>query len=127
MRFEEYLQSANTDIAIILQAESRQAIDNIDAITAVDGLDAILVGPYDLSASLGKIGAVTDEEVVAAIDSIAVACKSGDIRLGIFGVSAAAVIPYIDNGFTLITAGIDSLFVISSANRLLADIHGQET
>ena len=127
MKFEEYLQSANRDIAIILQAESRQAIDNIDEITAVEGLDAILVGPYDLSASLGRIGAVTDAEVVNAIDTIAAACKARNIALGIFGVNAAAVQPCIDKGFTLITAGIDSLFVISSAKQLLAELHGKET
>ena len=65
IRFEDYIKTANENIAVILQAESREAIDNIESITSVEGIDAILIGPYDLSASLGKIGKVTDPEVRA--------------------------------------------------------------
>jgi 2-dehydro-3-deoxyglucarate aldolase/4-hydroxy-2-oxoheptanedioate aldolase len=124
MEFENYIQNANKDTAVILQAESRQAIENIDAIVKLKGLDAILIGPYDLSASLGKIGQVSDPEVQAAIETVANACQSAGIQQGIFGVRAMAVKPYIEQGFTLITAGVDALFVIDSAKTTLAELRG---
>lgn len=113
--FESYLGRANTDTVVVLQAESREAIDNIDAIAAIEGVDAILIGPYDLSASLGHIGEVTHPEVRAAIDTVAAACKAAGTRLGIFGISADAVRPYMESGFTLITVGVDSLFLGQAA------------
>ena len=124
IEFEQYINNANQEVAVILQAESQEAIDNIDSIVSVKGIDAILIGPYDLSARLGKIGQVTDPVVLNAIDEIAESCKAAGVKLGIFGVSAEAVKPYIDKGFTLITAGVDSLFIIKSANEILAEIRG---
>jgi 2-keto-3-deoxy-L-rhamnonate aldolase RhmA len=124
MEFEHYLRNANKNTAVILQAESRQAIDNIEDIVAIRGVDAILIGPYDLSASLGKIGQVTHPVVVKAIDKVTRACKKAGVKAGFFGVNADAVKPYIKKGFTLITAGVDSLFLTRSAKETLASIRG---
>lgn len=113
--FQNYLQRANSDTVVVLQAESRQAIDNIDDIAATQGVDAILIGPYDLSASLGHIGEITHRDVQSAIETVAAACNRTGVRLGIFGVSPEAVRPYMANGFTLITVGVDSLFLGQAA------------
>ena len=56
---------------MIVQAEHIDVVRNIDAITGVPGLDAVLIGPYDLSATIGKMGQVSNPEVVAAIDNVA--------------------------------------------------------
>ena len=122
--FENYIKTANRNTAVILQAESRAAIDNIHAIAAIKGVDAILIGPYDLSASLGKIGQVKDKTVVSAINKVIRACQAANVRLGYFGVNADAVKPYIKKGFTLITVGVDSLFLIKSAKETLTGLHG---
>lgn len=122
--FEDYIRTANHHTAVILQAESRAAIDNIEAIAAVEGVDAILIGPYDLSASLGKIGQVNDKQVVNAINKVAKACRAAHVRLGCFGVTVNAVKPYIKKGFTLITAGVDSLFVSGAAKDMLDGLRG---
>jgi len=124
MDFEKYIKTANQHTAVILQAESRQAINNIEAIAAVKGVDAILIGPYDLSASLGKIGQVTNPVVIRAIDKVARTCKKSGVRLGFFGVNADAVRPYMKKGFTLITTGVDTLFLIKSATETLAATRG---
>lgn len=123
--FESYLQRANNDTVVVLQAESRAAINNIKEIVAVDGVDAILIGPYDLSASLGHIGDVTHAEVRAAIDTVAESCQQAGVKLGIFGVSPEAVRPYMDNGFHLITVGVDSLFLGQAAATALAELRGE--
>lgn len=88
---------------------------NIEAIVQVEGLDAVLVGPYDLSASMGKTGQVGDAEVRAAIDRVAAACRQRNMPLGYFGVSAQSVRPYIDAGYSLICAGSDTGFVTRGA------------
>lgn len=118
-RFEDYLAGANEDTVVVIQAETRQAIDNIDAITGVPGVDAILIGPYDLSASLGKPGQIDDPEVQQAIGKVRDACNARNIALGYFGVSPEAVRPLMDEGFTLITVGVDTLFLIGSATETL--------
>jgi 2-keto-3-deoxy-L-rhamnonate aldolase RhmA len=115
MGFEEYMQIANEEVAVILQAENRDAVDNIEAIVAVEGIDAIFIGPYDLSASLGKTGQVDDPEVVAAINHVRDTCIGHNVRLGYFGATAQAAQPYIAQGFTLVTAGTDALLLTKSA------------
>ncbi|MEM9319550.1 MAG: aldolase/citrate lyase family protein [Pseudomonadota bacterium] len=76
----DYLVTANAQICVIVQAESARALDNIEAIAAVDGIDAIFIGPADLAADLGKPAA----EVRAVIDA-------GIARIAAAGVAAGLV------------------------------------
>jgi len=122
MRFQEYVETANEQVALIVQAEHAQAVNNIESIVKVEGIDAVLLGPYDLSASLGKMGRVDDPAVTAAIDRVVEACRAAGMPLGYFGVTAAAVKPYIERGCTLIVAGVDTLFLGSAAKNLLAEL-----
>ena len=55
-RVKDYLQKANDEIGVIVQVETREALDQIESIAAIDGVDGVFVGPSDLSASLGLIG-----------------------------------------------------------------------
>jgi 2-keto-3-deoxy-L-rhamnonate aldolase RhmA len=123
-RFREYLRSANDEIAVIVQAEHATAVANIDAIVRVPGVDAVLVGPYDLSASLGKMGAVDDPVVVGAIDRVTAACRAAGLPLGYFGVTASAVERYVARGYTLIVAGVDTLYLASGAQTVLKELRG---
>src|SRR6185369_14896894 len=52
-RYPNYAKEANAQVCLLVQAETRQALDNLEAIAAVDGVDGIFIGPADLSASLG--------------------------------------------------------------------------
>src|SRR4051794_36701770 len=70
LRFQEYVETANERVAVIVQAEHAQAVANIESIVKVEGIDAVLLGPYDLSASLGKMGRIDDPAVIAAIDHV---------------------------------------------------------
>jgi 2-dehydro-3-deoxyglucarate aldolase/4-hydroxy-2-oxoheptanedioate aldolase len=118
--FAAYMERANDDIAVIVQAEHVDAVRNIDDIAAVDGIDAVFIGPYDLSASMGKTGRVDDDEVVAAIEKVAVACRQNGVALGYFGVDAASVRPYMERGYRLICAGVDAAFITAGASASLA-------
>ena len=119
-RFGEYVATANEQLAVVIQAESAEAVRNIGSIAGVPGIDAVLVGPYDLSASLGKPGDLSDPDVHGAIATVTETCLNAGVRLGAFGADATAVRPFIDQGFTLIAAGIDTLFLSGAASDLLS-------
>lgn len=122
LTFQEYVDRANDELAVVVQAEHIQAVENIEAIVCVPGVDAVLVGPYDLSASLGRPGQVGHPEVTAAIARVTGACKEAGVPLGVFGVSAEAVRPYIEDGYTLIVAGVDTLMLGHAAQEMLAAV-----
>lgn len=113
--FQEYVETANQRISVIVQAEHRDAVENIEQIVQVAGVDAVLLGPYDLAASLGKMGQVDAPEVLEAIDHITKTCQAADMPLGYFGVTAEAIRPYAEKGYTLLVGGVDVLFLGSGA------------
>ena len=122
LRFREYLEAANRRVAVVVQAEHARAVENIEAIVEVEGIDAVLLGPYDLAASLGKMGRIDDPAVTDAIEHVTRTCQAAGIPLGYFGVSAQAVRPYMERGYTMIAAGVDTLFVAGAAGRLLEEL-----
>ena len=124
--FQDYIDSANNNVTVVVQAEHIKAVENIEAIVQVPGIDSVLIGPYDLSASLGKLGEITDPEVVQAIDYVSKVCMAAGIPLGYFGLTANAVTPYIERGYTLIAVGIDTLMVGVAAKRMLEKVRGQD-
>jgi 2-dehydro-3-deoxyglucarate aldolase len=121
-KFQEYVQQANEQVAVIVQAEHIDAVNNMETIAQVAGVDAVLVGPYDLSASLGRLGEVRHPEVVAAIEHVTQVCQAMQLPLGIFGLSAEAVKPYIEQGYTLITVGVDVVLMGEAAKQLLGRV-----
>ena len=120
--FAGYLSRANQSTGVIVQAEHIEAVENIDAIAATEGIDAVFVGPYDLSASLGHTGQLDHPEVVAAIDHITRSCQAAGMPLGIFGMSAAAVKPYMERGYTLLCAGTDVTLLAAAARALHSEL-----
>ena len=119
-RYAEYAATANETVAVIVQAENREAIDNIEAIASVPGVDAVFVGPYDLSASFGKLAAVDDAEVVGAIRRVRDVCRQRSVALGAFAATPDAARPLIADGFNLIAVGADTSALVS-ASRAVVD------
>lgn len=116
----DYVGSANENVTVIVQAEHIDAVENMESIVKVDGVDAIFIGPYDLSASMGKTGQITDQAVIDAIDHVTKVCNAAEIPLGIFGVTAESVKPYLDRGFSLIVSGVDVLMMAHAAKDMLS-------
>ena len=116
--FQGYVSSANEEIAVILQIEHIDAVNNIDAIVNVPGIDALFVGPYDLSASMGKMGQVADPDVLDAIQKVKACADQANIPLGIFGATVDAVTPYIEAGYTLIAVSIDTMLLGGAAKEI---------
>lgn len=120
LSFQEYVNAANERTVVVVQVEHRDAVAQIDAIVRVRGVDAVLVGPYDLSASMGLMGQVEHPEVQAAITRVTQACRAAGMPAGIFGVHAAAVRPWIAAGYTLIAAATDMGMLGLAARNLLS-------
>ncbi len=118
MTMADYVARANDEVALIVQAEHIDAVENIDSIAEVEGVDAIFIGPADLSASLGRIGQTDHPAVLEAIDAVAEACRQRRMPLGYFGATAEQVRPFIKSGHTLICAGSDAGFLIQGALQL---------
>ena len=114
-RFQESVATANEAVAVIIQIEHVDAVAAIEEIIAVAGIDAVFVGPYDLSASMHKMGLTTDPAVQNAIRKVWQSTRAARIPIGIFGPTAESVKPYIQNGYTLIVVGTDTLMLVSAA------------
>ena len=122
LKVGEYLETANENILLAVQAESVEAVKNIEAIVQVEGLDAVLVGPYDLSASMSLPGQIDHPDVKATIQRVADVCKGANMPIGIFGMTAEAVQPYIAQGFKFIVCGADTVLLGNAASQLLKEL-----
>ena len=120
--FKDYLKSAAEETVIIVQAEHKDAVSEIEAIASVEGVDGILIGPYDLSASYGKAGMINDAEIQDAMDTICRACLSKNKVLGFFGMNVDAVMPWIKRGATLITVGVDCVTLVTNTKQYVDDV-----
>lgn len=118
-------ENANELTCVVVQIEDRNAVENIDEIISVDGIDGIIIGPYDLSGSFGKLGKVGDPEVQEAIGRVLSACKQRKIAAGIFALLPEQAKLYIDAGFTLVAAGVDLHTMWTSAKQKLQQLRSQ--
>jgi len=71
----DFTRTANDKVFVAIQIETRSALDEVDAIAALDGVDLLFVGPADLSQALGVTGDLFHPDCLAAIDSVAAACR----------------------------------------------------
>lgn len=109
---------------VVVQAESREAVAHIRAISRVPGVDAVLVGPYDLSASLGIPEQFDHPDMLAALAAITAACRDAGMPLGLFRMTAAEIRPWEPAGFTLLAVGLDGTLLEAGARALLAELRG---
>jgi 4-hydroxy-2-oxoheptanedioate aldolase len=105
----EYLQAANKTTLVFAMIETREALDLVDEIAAVPGLDGLFVGPSDLSIALSN-GAGIDRlsvDTLAAMDKVAAACKRNGLVPGAFAGTPEIMKTYIDKGFNFLAAVVD--------------------
>jgi 2-dehydro-3-deoxyglucarate aldolase len=115
----EYLAQADKNSAVIVQVEHIDAVRNVEQILDTDGVDAIFVGPYDLSASMGRAGRVDDPEVQAAIARVRQVCTARKYPMGIFANDAAGARQALDQGFTLIAVGAEVTLLSGAARQVV--------
>ena len=110
--FESYKKEAGSPL-LIAQIEHIEAVENLDEILQVDGLDAIIVGPYDLSASMNITGEFESKEFTDVMDKIINRCKKYEIPFGdhIVHPDKKTLTKKIEQGFRFIAYGIDGVFL----------------
>jgi 2-keto-3-deoxy-L-rhamnonate aldolase RhmA len=120
--FQEYVSGANEDLTVIIQIEHIDAVDHIDEIAKVKGIDGWFVGPYDLSASMGMPGATTAPEVLSAIGKVKKAAEQAKLAIGIYCSTGEAAKAYIRDGYAFVTIGIDTLLMNGAARDLVGRV-----
>lgn len=125
MRFQEYVSRINEELVIIVQIEHIEGVRNLEAIAAVPGIDALLVGPFDLSGSMNLLGQITHPEVQAAIERVRAHCQAINIPAGIFAINAEAAKKAIGQGFNLLALGMDVFFLWQGAQAALEAARGK--
>lgn len=105
----EYLRQANSSLLTILQIETAEALDDVDAIAATDGVDVLFVGPFDLGNNIGHpvLDGVMHENLHAAIAKVLKAAINAGKKAGIFCTSGEQAKKYADMGFHMISAATD--------------------
>ena len=117
-----YAEEANDQVLCIPMIETVQAIENLDAILEVPGIDAVYVGPADLSRTLGlpPAGDHDDASFIEALDTILAACGRAGVVAGVHA-NPAIVGKRLDQGFRMVTATSDLLAMMAGAR---AALHG---
>lgn len=122
MDFQEFIGRSNEQLTIVLQTEHIDAVNNIESILDVSGFDAVLIGPYDLSASMGLTGQVGHPDVQEAIGTIRTACSRRHVPTGIFAVDAPTARAQIDEGCTLIALGVDTMYLWKAVKQAIGEL-----
>jgi len=80
---KEYVEGANGNTLIVIQPETQKAIDNIAKLVSLPGMDAVMIGPHDLSLSLGVVGQLKHPKMVEAYERVIAACQKYGVAPGI--------------------------------------------
>ena len=121
---EAYFAHANRETLLIPQCETVGCLEHIEEITAMDGVDGIFVGPFDLSIALGRPMAFDCDEMRAALDCILNACHKNNKMAFIFCGDAQAAKTRAAQGFDSVTAGLDIMALVDSYRAMVQDIRG---
>jgi 2-keto-3-deoxy-L-rhamnonate aldolase RhmA len=114
--FQEYLEKKS--YSIVVQIETVSGAVNAAEIIAHDAVDAVIIGPYDLSGSFGVPGQVDDPKVVRAIANVHELCARFGKPCGIFAATGEKAREYAAQGFDLVAVGIDSSILLNAYKQL---------
>src|SRR5215475_11110499 len=117
-RVPGYLTKANAEICVLVQVETRTALDQIDAIAAVDGIDGVIVGPSDLAASLGHLGNPQHGDVQKAMENAVKRLKAVGKPAGILTGNEEEARRYIEWGYLFVAVGADVGLLARTADAL---------
>lgn len=118
-----YFRSQN-EVATIIHIEGMEGVRNLDTILAVEGLDVIFVGPYDLSQSLGVPGEVEHPKVLEAVEDIVNRCRHAGKYVGTFVETPERAAAYRDAGVRYLAYGVDVGFFADACRATLAELKG---
>jgi 4-hydroxy-2-oxoheptanedioate aldolase len=113
-----YLTKANDEICVLVQVETRTALDQLEAIARVEGVDGVFIGPSDLAASLGHLGNPQHADVQKAMQDAARHLKAIGKPAGILAGNEEEARRYIDWGYQFVAVGADVGLLARNADAL---------
>ena len=119
-RYADYLHQANSQIGLLVQAESANALGALDAIVSVDGIDGVFIGPADLAASMDRRGQPAHPEVLAAIEAAIATITRAGKTAGILSADETLARRFIAAGCNLVAVGVDTTLLARATTGLAA-------
>lgn len=120
-RIPDYLQTANDQICLLLQIESRAGLAALDAIAATEGVDGVFIGPADLAADMGYLGNPAAPEVQAEVEKALKRIQAAGKAAGILSGDLALAKRYLELGASFVAIGNDVTLFANATSRLLED------
>lgn len=123
-RYPNYGKEANAQVCLLVQAETREAISNLDAILAVEGVDGVFIGPADLSAAYGHVGNPGHPEVQKLIEDAIRRIAAAGKAPGILMTDEKLARRYLELGATFVAVGLDNNLLARASSELAARFKG---
>jgi 2-dehydro-3-deoxyglucarate aldolase len=122
--FEDYFNSINDEVIVLAQIEHYLAVDKIEEIVSVEGLDGVFLGPYDLSGSMGVVAQFDHPRMDEARKRVLKAAGKAGKAVGIHEVrpEAEAVQALLKEGFNFVACSIDTIFLGNSARKVTTEL-----
>lgn len=111
LAFDDYVATANDETLVVMQIETTQAVERVEDILAVDGIDVAFIGENDLSSAYGHPGEKDHPDVTGAVDRVYEAALANDVIPGIGGRTPERMADRIDRGFRFFLLGADVKFM----------------
>lgn len=124
-RVPDYFKTADDQVAVVLQLETPEAVERTGQIAAVDGVDALFLGPGDLSAAMGRIGEIGHPEVQAMIARAAGLAHAAGKPIGIVGPNPEMVGRFLGYGYDWVAIASDMAMMTGRAVDWVAALRGQ--
>jgi 4-hydroxy-2-oxoheptanedioate aldolase len=123
-RISDYLKRANDEMCVLVQVETREALGQLEAIAAVDGVDGIFIGPSDLSAAMGLLGGNRSSEMQAVFADAAARARRAGRPIGILAPVEEDARRFLDMGYSYVALGSDAGLLRVAAEQLRARFSG---
>lgn len=123
-RISDYLQTANDEICLLLQIESRAGVAALDEIATVDGVDGVFIGPSDLAADMGYLGRPAAPEVQRVVEDCLRRIQGHGKAAGILSGDLGLARRYLELGATFVAIGNDVSLLARATEKLLEDFKG---
>jgi 4-hydroxy-2-oxoheptanedioate aldolase len=117
-RVRDYLKLADEQICLIVQVETRSALEQLEAIAAVDGVDGVFIGPSDLAASLGHLGEPQHPDTQQALRQAGEQLTRLGKAAGILAMAEADARRYMEWGYSFVAVGMDTVLLTRAADAL---------
>ncbi|KLO95196.1 Uncharacterized protein Y057_12616 [Fusarium fujikuroi] len=125
---DEYLQQANDSLLTLVQIETKSALDSLEEIAAVEGIDVLFIGPFDLGNSIGYpiLNGVVKPELKAAVNRILEVSRKAGKKCGIYSSSAEQAKGYVEAGFDMVHVGTDFAMLQQATRSEMGTAQGKD-